>query len=71
LAYACPKEPRRAGCPLKKIDHLAFFDKVAWIERLGEDEIRELISQNKDGTISEPATVCKRRGDMGENGADF
>ncbi len=52
LAYGCPKERRRNGCPLKKIDHLAFVDKVAWIEHLGEDEIRELIAQHKDCSCS-------------------
>lgn len=52
LAYGCPNEPRRNGCPLKKIDHLAFVDKVAWIERLSEDEIRELIVEHKDCSCS-------------------
>lgn len=48
LAFGCPNELRRDGCPLKKIDHLAFVDKVAWIDRLCEDEIRRMIEQHKD-----------------------
>ena len=48
LAYGCPKEKRTACCPLKKIDHLSFVDKVAWIERLNEDKIKAMIEQHKD-----------------------
>lgn len=47
LAYCCPKERRRDDCPLEKIDHLAFIDKVAWIERLSEDEIERMIERHK------------------------
>lgn len=47
LAFGCPSEHRKDGCPLKKIDHLPFIDKVAWIDRLSEDEIRRMIEQHK------------------------
>lgn len=48
LAFGCPKEQRTACCPLKKIDHLSFVDKVHWIERLNEDKIKAMIEMHKD-----------------------
>jgi hypothetical protein len=48
LAYGCPNERRTGCCPFKEIHHLSFIDKVAWVECLGEDEIREMIEQHKD-----------------------
>lgn len=38
LAYNCPHLERQPDCPLKKLEHLSFQEKVKWINTLSEEE---------------------------------
>ena len=39
IAYGCPQLKRMEDCPLIKIEHLSFQEKLSWLERLS-DEIK-------------------------------
>lgn len=43
IAYDCPKKNRSKECPMSKIDHLSFYDKVIWIDHLKDDRIDEIL----------------------------
>ena len=43
IAYDCPKKNRSKECPMSKIDHLSFYDKVIWIDHLKDDGIDEVL----------------------------
>ena len=43
FAYNCPCLERLDDCPIKKIDHLSFREKVRYIDNLSQIEKNEII----------------------------
>ena len=36
IAYGCPKGNRDLDCPLSKIEHLSFKERIDWIDELND-----------------------------------
>ena len=43
IAYKCPNIERNENCPLNKIDHLSFSEKIEWIQALDQDTLEEIL----------------------------
>lgn len=43
FAYNCPCLERLDDCPIKKIDHLSFKEKVQYIDNLSQNQKNEII----------------------------
>jgi len=47
IAYNCPAQNRESDCPLKKLDHLSFKEKVNFINKLSEEERKVILEYHK------------------------
>jgi len=48
LTYGCPHLERQPDCPLRKIDHLSFQEKVKWIDSLSDEEKEAILEHHKE-----------------------
>ena len=46
LVYECPYQQRKEGCLLKEFDCFTFYEKVCCINRLTQDERKEIIKKH-------------------------
>jgi len=47
LAYGCPHLERQPDCPLRKIEHLSFLEKVKWIDNLKDEEKEAILEHHQ------------------------
>lgn len=47
IAYNCPTLDRQDYCPLKKIEHFSFQEKVKWINALSEEEKETILEYHQ------------------------
>lgn len=47
LAYECPTQQRKDDCPFMQVEHLAFIEKVNWIDGLNKDIKQKIIEEHK------------------------
>ena len=46
ISYGCPKMDRSHDCPLLEIEHLAFKEKIKWINELSKEKEELILSHH-------------------------
>lgn len=46
IAYGCPKGKRENDCPLLKIDHLSFKEKIEWTDKLSDEQKESILKHH-------------------------
>ena len=63
LAYACPKNCRQKDCPLIDLDHLSFKEKVEWINKCSDVDIKAILIHHSKCTKQCNKLVRKGQGE--------
>ena len=45
-AYGCPRKKREKDCPMNKVEHLSFREKVDWIDGLSEKKKQDITAHH-------------------------